>query len=97
MGTLSQKIASQLQPSTTAPPISGPSATPRPETPPQMPMASGRSLSLTEPTSRVSDSGMSAAEPTPWTARAAMSCTGSVLTAAAADARVKMARPAMNT
>ena len=41
-GTLSQKIACQLTPSTTAPPMTGPSATPRPETPPQMPIAAAR-------------------------------------------------------
>ena len=45
-GTLSQKIACQFQPSTTAPPISGPTATPRPAMPPQMPIASGRSAWL---------------------------------------------------
>ena len=85
-GTLSQKIACQFQPSTTAPPISGPSATPRPAMPPQMPIAAGRSRSLTEPASRVSDSGMSAAAPTPWMARATMSIHGSVLRALSAEA-----------
>ena len=45
-GTLIQKMACQFQPSTTAPPISGPTATPRPAMPPQMPMASGRRLRL---------------------------------------------------
>ena len=48
-GTLIQKIACQFQPSTTAPPMSGPAATPRPATPPQMPIASGRSRRATDP------------------------------------------------
>ena len=41
-GTLSQKIHCQLMPSITAPPTSGPSATPRPLTPDQMPSARPR-------------------------------------------------------
>ena len=64
-GTLSQKIACQFQPSSTAPPTRGPTATPRPAMPPQMPIASGRRLGSTEPASRESDSGMIAAPPRP--------------------------------
>ena len=41
-GTLIQKIACQFQPSMIAPPTSGPTATPSPAMPPQMPIASGR-------------------------------------------------------
>ena len=78
-GTLSQKIACQRMPSTTAPPMTGPSATPRPETPPQMPIAIARRAAGTAAASRVRDSGMIAAAPTPWTARAAIS--GSALVA----------------
>ena len=37
IGTLSQKIHSQLMPATTAPPTSGPLATARPLRPPRMP------------------------------------------------------------
>ena len=37
IGTLSQKIQCHENPSTTAPPTTGPSATPNPETPDQMP------------------------------------------------------------
>ena len=38
--------------------MSGPVATPRPATPPQMPIASGRRASGTDPASSVSESGM---------------------------------------
>ena len=96
-GTLSQKIPCQFQPSTTAPPTSGPAATPRPEMPPQMPMASGRRRAGTEPARRVSESGMSAAPPTPWMARAAMSSPGPVDSAAKAEAAVKTMMPATKT
>ena len=96
-GTLSQKMACQFQPCTTAPPISGPSATPRPEMPPQMPMAAGRSRWLTLPASRVSDRGRRAAAPAPCTARAAISIHGSVARALAALASVKTMMPPRNT
>ena len=96
-GTLIQKIACQFQPSTTAPPMSGPAATPRPATPPQMPIARARSRTGTEPAISVSESGMSAAPPMPCTARAAMSWPGFVLRPAKAEATVKTRMPAANT
>ena len=92
-GTLSQKIACQLTPSTTAPPITGPSATPSPETPPQIPMASGRIAAGTAAASRVSESGMTAAAPRPWTARAAISAPGLLLSADAMEATVNSVSP----
>ncbi len=95
-GTLIQKIASQLQPSTTAPPMSGPAATPRPAMPPQMPIASGRRRSATAPASSERESGMMPAPPSPWRARATMSWVGSVLSAASTDAPVKITIPARN-
>ncbi len=64
-GTLIQKMPCQFQPAMTAPPISGPAATPRPAMPPQMPIASGRRLGSTEPASSESDSGMMPAPPRP--------------------------------
>ena len=94
-GTLIQKIACQAQPSSTAPPMSGPVATPRPATPPQMPIASGRRASGTDPASRVSESGRIAAAPKPCAARAAMSWPGSVASAASAELSVKTAMPMM--
>ncbi len=42
MGTLTQKIQCRLKPWVTAPPTSGPPATARPATPPQMPMMAPR-------------------------------------------------------
>ena len=62
-----------------------------------MPIAAGRSLSLTLPASRVSESGIRAAAPTPCTARARMSIHGSVASALAAEASVKIVMPARNT
>ena len=64
-GMLIQKIACQFQPSMTAPPTSGPTATPRPEIPPQMPIASGRRAGATPPAMRASDSGSTPAPPKP--------------------------------
>ena len=96
-GTLIQKMACQAQPSITAPPMSGPVATPRPATPPQMPIASGRRASGTEPASRVSESGMIAAAPNPCSARAVMSWPGSVARAANAELSVKTTMPMRNS
>ena len=93
-GTLSQKIACQLTPSTTAPPTTGPSATPRPDTPPQIPIAIGRSLVGTAAASRVSDSGMMAAAPRPWNARAVIRAPLVVLSAEPMEAAVKSTTPA---
>ena len=75
-GTLIQKIACQFQPSMTAPPTSGPTATPRPAMPPQRPMASGRRSGATPPAMRASDSGMTPAPPKPCSARAAIELRG---------------------
>ena len=92
-GTLSQKIACQLRPSTTAPPITGPSATPRPDTPPQMPIAIARRAGGTAPASRVSDSGMIAAAPRPCSARAAISAPALSLSAEPIEAAVNRVTP----
>ena len=96
-GTFSQKIACQLTPSTTAPPITGPSATPRPDTPPQMPMAMGRMATGTDAASRVSDNGITAAAPMPWTVRARISAPDEVLRADAIEATVNRVSPASIT
>jgi hypothetical protein len=97
MGTLIQKIACHETPSTTAPPISGPMATPRPATPPQTPMAMARWAFGTAAASRVSDSGMMAAPPTPCTARATMSMAGAVARADPMEARVNSEMPLTNS
>src|SRR3546814_7270483 len=57
-GTLIQKIPCHENPSTTAPPTTGPIAIPRPETPPHTPIAMARLASGTAATRRVSESGM---------------------------------------
>jgi len=94
-GTLSQKIACQLTPSTTAPPTTGPSATPRPETPPQIPIAMARFAAGTDAASRVSESGIMAAAPSPCTARATMRDSELVDSAAAIEAAPKTRSPAI--
>src|SRR3954464_13828243 len=83
-------------PSTTAPPTSGPSATPRPEMPDQAPMARPRFSGAKAVESSVSVSGVTIAAPAPWRARAAISAPADGASAAPADAAVKMARPITN-
>ena len=72
-GTLIQKIQCQEMPSTTAPPTSGPRATPRPLTPDQMPIAMPRFWGGNASESRVRLSGATIAAPAPWMARATIS------------------------
>ena len=96
MGTLSQKIQCQLMPSTIAPPTRGPSATARPPTAPQAPSATPRRSAGTAALRRVRVSGTTIAAPVPWRARATMSVSMLLDSAAAADAPVKSARPTMN-
>ncbi len=97
IGTFSQKIHCQESPWTTAPPTSGPSATPRPETAPQSPSAIPRRSIGTASLRIVSVSGVTIAPPTPCRARAAISQSIDGESAAAADPSVKMPRPARNT
>ena len=96
MGTLSQKIHCQERPSTTAPPTTGPRATARPLTPPQMPSARPRRAGDTAPDRIVSVSGVTIAPPTPCRARAAISQPMLGASAAAAEPSVKTARPTRN-
>ena len=96
MGTLSQKIHCQDRPSTTAPPTTGPRATARPQTPPQMPSARPRRAGDTAPDRIVRVSGVTIAPPTPCRARAAMSASMLGASAAAAEPRVKIASPTRN-
>ena len=96
MGTFSQKIHCQLMPWTTAPPTSGPSATPRPLMADQPPSARPRFSGGTAAERIVSVSGRTSAAPAPCTARAAISASTPGASAAAADAPVKMASPTAN-
>ena len=93
IGTLSQKIHSQLMPWTTAPPTSGPSATDTPVIALKMPIAAPRFAGGNAALSSASPSGISSAAPAPWTARAAISQPTSGASAQAADAAVKRPRP----
>ena len=93
IGTLIQKIHCHELHSTTAPPITGPSATPRPAIAPHTPNATPRLAAGMTSASTVSVSGMTIAPPTPCSAREATSVPMSGARAAAADASVKIARP----
>ena len=73
--------------------MSGPEATARPLTAPQIPYAIPRLAAGTAAVSRVSVSGIMMAAPTPWTARAAISESMPGAMAAAADAPVKTVMP----
>ena len=75
-GTFSQKIHCQDAPCTIAPPTTGPAATPRPVTPPQMPMAVPRCSTGNASLIRVRVSGTRRAPPAPCTTRAAISSVG---------------------
>ena len=96
-GTFSQKIHVQSSPSATAPPTTGPTATPSPLMPLQMPTAALRMRSGTAAASSVSDSGITAAPAAPCTARAVISIHGSVASAHAADATVNSPMPNRNS
>ena len=73
-GTFTQKTADHEKCSTRNPPRSGPMARPRPEMPAQMPMAWGSCLRGKAATMIESESGFRSAPPTPWIARAPISC-----------------------
>jgi hypothetical protein len=96
IGTFSQKIHCHERPWTTAPPTSGPTATPRPEMPPHRPSASPRRSAGTASLRIVSVSGVTMAPPTPWSARAPISHSIDGDMAAAAEPRVKMPSPTRN-
>ncbi len=92
-GTLSQKIQCQLIPLTTAPPTTGPIATPSPVMPPHSPIAAPRFSTGNASLISVRVSGMTIAAPAPCTARAPTSAAAFGETAAAADAAVNSNRP----
>ncbi|GHG38044.1 hypothetical protein GCM10018980_10410 [Streptomyces capoamus] len=94
-GTFSQKIQCQETCSVRLPPMSGPEATASPLTAPQMPYTVPRLAAGTAAVSRVSVSGIITAAPTPWTARAAIREPMPGARAAAAEAAVNTASPAM--
>jgi len=89
-GTLIQKIHCQDAASVTAPPMTGPSAAPRPTVAPHRPSASPRRCGGVTLAMSVTVSGVTIAAPTPWMARAAIS---TPMLGASAEA----ALPAVNT
>ena len=97
IGTLIQKIQCHEMPSTTAPPTSGPRATPRPLMADQMPSAAPRFSAGNVPAISVRVSGATIAPPTPCTVRAASSAPADGASAAAAEAAVKSASPPRNS
>ncbi len=93
-GTLTQKIQCQSRPWVTTPPTSGPDATPRPATPPQIPTTAPRRSAGKVEVSRVRPSGMTMAAPRPWTARKPMRTSRFGASPQAADASVNSNSPA---
>jgi hypothetical protein len=93
IGTLTQKIHSQLSPSTTAPPTSGPAATEMPVIALKIPIAAPRFSGGKAAVRSARPSGISSAAPAPWAARAAISQPTSGASAHAAEAAVKRPSP----
>ncbi len=83
---------------TSAPPSTGPSATPAEPIPPHTPRARARARgSGYWCTIRASEQGSSADAPRPWTARAAISTLSAGAAAQAAEPTANVARPSTNT
>jgi hypothetical protein len=93
-GTLTQKIQCQLRLWVMAPPMSGPLATAKPATPPQIPTTAPRLSGGNAAVRMVRLSGMTMAAPRPCTARHAMRSVAVGASAQAADAAVKRDSPA---
>ena len=96
IGTLIQKTALQPTCSVRKPPSKGPRASPRPETPAQIPIACG-SLGRGNVATRIdSDSGFISAAPVPCSARKMISCSAVCDSAHATENTVNSTRPTMN-
>jgi hypothetical protein len=96
-GTLIQKIHGHEIPCTTAPPTNGPSGTETPVVAANTPRAPARRSGGKAAVRKASASGMIAAEPAPWTARAAISVVGSPAKAHHAEAAAKRSPPIVKT
>ena len=88
-----KKIHSHPMPSTSAPPTSGPIATPRPVVAPQTANAVPRSRPSNSCASSASDVANIAAPPMPWRPRARSSSVGVVAKPHSSEARTNMTRP----
>ena len=96
IGTFSQKIHCQAMPVESAPPTIGPIATARPAIPPHAPRIAPRFSGGVSSARIVSVSGVTIAAPRPWMARAMISISVPVESAAITDATVKIDRPMTN-
>ncbi len=93
IGTLMKKIDSQLMPSTSTPPISGPTATAAPVTAPQIPIAVPRWLGGNVAAISARPVANMNAPPTPCTARARLSISGVVANPQTAEDTMKIVIP----
>ena len=90
-GTLIRKTEPHQKCSSSQPPVTGPMATPRPETPAQMPMALARSAGSVKTLVRMDRvAGMISAPPMPMNARAPMSAPAEPLKAATTEPTPKI-------
>src|SRR5690242_21963841 len=95
IGTLMKKIQLQCAYSDRRPPVIGPSASALAETPTQIPIAVPRCLAANVAVMIESVAGFIIAEPTPCTARNAISIEPVEASPQASDEAVKTTRPAM--
>ena len=92
-GTLTKKIQFQLACSVSRPPIRGPIASARAETPAQIPIAGRAGAAGTSTAMIESVAGFISAAPAPWTTRAAMSISPLVARPQASEAAVNTTIP----
>jgi hypothetical protein len=98
IGRLMRKTDPHQKCASKRPPRMGPSATPMPVVADQIPIARARSRSVVKTFVRIDNvQGMSAAAPTPITARAVVKTSGLFDKAAKADPAPKITSPAINT
>ena len=93
IGTFTQNTADHEKCWVRKPPSRGPTASPRPEMPAQMPIACGSCLRGKTATRIESESGFRSAPPMPWTARNVISCVSLWASAHAADESVNTSSP----
>ena len=94
IGRFTRKIEPHQKCSSSQPPLTGPSATARPETAAQMPMALARSVGSTNTLVRIARvAGKTMAAPTPIAALAAMSSPAVVQKAATVEVAANSTRP----
>src|SRR6185312_10851431 len=95
-GTFTRKTEPHQKCSSRKPPVSGPSATPRPDTPAQIPIARGRSSGGKTLVRIDNVDGMMNAPPSPMIPRITMSCVGDPTNAEIADPEPKTSNPTIS-